>query len=326
MTSLTGHEALGARVSQVSRWSTSCPMSSSQSKANVRASLRDIAAETLAAIERGSYELNGITHDLAPGVKRAKENTLYYGPDSLLSAWHSASPSTAIVDSPTKTSLLEISAIDGARLLYNSGAANGKIGVLNFASAKNPGGGFIRGAQAQEESLARSSTLYPTLMTETAQQFYKLHNRDPKGGYYSHAMIYSPKIVLFRDDGGGWTEPLEVDMLTSPAVNAGVVRRGFVDGKDDEGKIEKAMKERMARILFLFEQQGVKNVVLGSFGTGVFRNDIDVVAKNWADLLAVEGARFKDSFSCVVFAILGTKTFNQFKAAFESRTNTTAIG
>ncbi|HBR75644.1 MAG TPA: TIGR02452 family protein, partial [Cyanobacteria bacterium UBA11159] len=38
-----------------------------------------------------------------------------------------------------------------------------KIGVLNFASAKNPGGGFLRGTQAQEESLARSSALYKSL-------------------------------------------------------------------------------------------------------------------------------------------------------------------
>jgi len=35
---------------------------------------------------------------------------------------------------------------------------------LNFASAKNAGGGFLGGSQAQEESLARSSALYATLM------------------------------------------------------------------------------------------------------------------------------------------------------------------
>src|SRR6266540_3657879 len=38
-------------------------------------------------------------------------------------------------------------------------------------------------------------------------------------------MIYSPSVVLFRDDRGSWTSPLEVDMLTSAAVNAGDVRK-----------------------------------------------------------------------------------------------------
>ena len=37
------------------------------------------------------------------------------------------------------------------------------IAVLNFASAVNPGGGVSHGSNAQEESLCRCSTLYPTL-------------------------------------------------------------------------------------------------------------------------------------------------------------------
>jgi uncharacterized protein (TIGR02452 family) len=87
-------------------------------------------------------------------------------------------------------------------------------------------------------------------------------------------MIYSPGVVFFRDDDGGWTEPLEADVLVSAAVNAGEVRNSwycYFAGIGDEVTIEAEMRERMARILFLFDQQGIRNVVLGSFGTGVFR-------------------------------------------------------
>ena len=241
--------------------------------------------------------------------------------------------------SPTEISLLEISTLEGARLLNElrqSSAKTGRIGILNFASAKKPGGGFLAGSQAQEESIARSSTLYPTFMTSTAQKYYTLHNRNLKGGYYSHAMIYSPDVLLIRDDDGNWTAPVEVDVLTSPAVNAGVVRktlhgREAGSGEEDmtekemeertevEDMIEKEMKERMARILFLFEQRDVRNVVLGSFGTGVYQNKVGTVAKIWRDLLVVEGARFKDTFDRVVFAILGRETFVEFKGMFEKQ-------
>ncbi|KAH9949296.1 hypothetical protein B0H21DRAFT_147488 [Amylocystis lapponica] len=291
-----------------------------------RSPLRKIADSTLEAIKHGSYTLDSVAHDLSTATTLSKKNTRYYAPDSLLCGW-SFTPPPRIV-TPTQISLLEVSTLDGARLLTAAHRAKHadnpmpKIGILNFASAKKPGGGFLNGAQAQEESIARSSTLYPTLMTRTAQAFYTLHNRDAKGGYYSHAMVYSPGVVVFRDDSGGWVEPVEVDVLTSAAVNAGIARQtlhGRVGGAAEEGRIEKAMRERMARILFLFERQGAKSIVLGSFGTGVFQNDVGTVANIWADLLLADGARYKNSFEHVTFAILGYATFTVFRTVFESR-------
>ena len=38
-------------------------------------------------------------------------------------------------------------------------------------------------------------------------------------------MVYSPGIVLIRDDDREWRSPVEVDVLTSAAVNAGEIRR-----------------------------------------------------------------------------------------------------
>ncbi|KAI0071173.1 hypothetical protein K474DRAFT_664332 [Panus rudis PR-1116 ss-1] len=291
-----------------------------------RAALRQIAESTLETIKSGTY----LKHDLATAVSASKQNTRYYAPDSLLSTWASSQPDTDSA-SKAKVSVLEISTLDGARLLANTTIPSrdtnlkNKIGILNFASAKKPGGGFLSGAQAQEESIARSSTLYPTLMTRIAQSFYTLHNKDPKGGFYSHAMIYSPDVLIIRDDQGGWVEPLKVDVLTSAAVNAGLVRKprsnklSFApvsSGPLQESKIESTMKERMGRILYLFESQGVKHIVLGSFGTGVFQNDVDTVAEIWAELLLKDNARFAKSFENVVFAILGRQTFETFQQVF----------
>ncbi|KAG6833628.1 hypothetical protein H0H87_004255 [Tephrocybe sp. NHM501043] len=284
-----------------------------------RAPLRKIAQDTLKAIDTG-YSLSGVKHELQPKSEDSNKRTTYYAPNSLLSTW-STPLSTPIATNCTRTeySVLEISTLEAARLLASSAVDNDKIGILNFASAKRPGGGFLTGAQAQEESIARASTLYPTLMTAQAQKFYTLHNHDSKDGYYSHAMIYSPGVAVFRDDSGGWIEPIEVEVVTSPAVNAGVVRKslmGKLSAKATEERIERVMKERMGRILFLFEQQGAKHIVLGSFGTGVFQNKIAMIGRIWAELLTAPGARFENRFTRVVFGIIGKQTFVEFKGAF----------
>lgn len=280
------------------------------------------------ALDDGSYTLNGTWHDLRTSVEFAKRKTQYYAPDSLLSGWSTSPNPTPVRSDDPEISILEVSTLEGARILSavqqagQPGAPPSRVGILNFASATKPGGGFKTGAQAQEESIARSSTLYPTLTTTLSQTFYSTHTRDRKDCFYTHAMIYSPGVIVFRDDDGRWVEPLDVDVLTSAAVNAGVVREKLgrrYDSAEIESKIETVMRERMARILYLFEKQGVKDVVLGSFGTGVFRNNVNLVANIWADLLVEADARFRRSFDHVAFAILGRPTFEEFESVFERR-------
>jgi uncharacterized protein (TIGR02452 family) len=76
-------------------------------------------------------------------------------------------------------------------------------------------------------------------MMSAAQRFYASHQRDPKTGYYSHAMIYSPAVVVFRHDDGGLTAPLEADALVSATINASITRKAR---KEAEARIEAVMR------------------------------------------------------------------------------------
>ncbi|KJA28713.1 hypothetical protein HYPSUDRAFT_33047 [Hypholoma sublateritium FD-334 SS-4] len=295
--------------------------------AKVRASgdkglLREIATSTLETLEEGSYELDGTVHDLRSRIEHTNARTAFHSAYSNLSKWSGVSQQETRTSEGPAIAVSECSVLAGTRALKEKldsieGLEEKRVGVLNFASAKNPGGGFMTGAQAQEESIARSSTIYPSLMTLTAQQFYVSHRKDPKKGYYSHAMIYSPDVVFFRADNGDWLSPMGADIVTSAACNAGVIRRYLrEDDSTDESDLDAAMKERMGRILYLFERHGVRNLVLGSFGTGVFRNRVELVAEIWKELLVGEGARFRGSFDRILFAILGSSTFKVFVTTF----------
>jgi uncharacterized protein (TIGR02452 family) len=168
--------------------------------------------------------------------------------------------------------------------------------ILNFASARNPGGGYLRGAKAQEEDLCRCSALYNTLTRQP--QYYKA-NKGQKSLLYTHNMVYSPLVPFFRDDEYQLQEvPAFLNVITAPAPNAGeVLRRDPTAGPE----IEKTLRRRAGMILAIAEQQEVRNLVLGAWGCGVFRNDPAMVADAFGKWL--ESKRFNGCFDRVVFGI-----------------------
>ena len=168
--------------------------------------------------------------------------------------------------------------------------------MLNFASAKNPGGGFINGAMAQEESLAASSILYRTL---TAHEEYYRENRAQRSMMYTNYAIYSPDVVFFRDGRFQLVEkPFKASVLTLPAVNMGQV---LLKG-EDSAEAERVMRRRMKLALAVFARQGAKNLVLGAYGCGVFRNDPKLIAAWWKALLEEEG--MGQYFDFIFYAVL----------------------
>jgi uncharacterized protein (TIGR02452 family) len=163
------------------------------------------------------------------------------------------------------------------------------------------------------------------LTSNEGTEFYVHHLNEETDGFNTHAMIYAPVVIFLRDDTGRYVPPSKASVITSAAVNRAQVLRHFRDAPEVDAEIEKSMRERMARILRLFEECGDRHLVLGSFGTGVFVNSVQMVASIWADLLVGEGARFQKSFEQVIFAIKDQNTFDEFREIFSQHVETVPV-
>lgn len=183
---------------------------------------------------------------------------------------------------------------------------------LNFASAKNPGGGFLGGSQAQEEALCRASALYLTINPQ--QEYYQV-NRTCGTCLYTDYMIYSPGVPVFRDDRDELLQqPFEVSVITSPAVNAGALANSQ---PEQLPKLQSVMRQRIEKLLTVAVLHGYSRLVLGAWGCGVFRNEPAEIASLFHDALT---GRFARAFEEVAFGVLDfTKdqaTFHAFADEF----------
>lgn len=185
--------------------------------------------------------------------------------------------------------------------------------VMNFASATSPGGGFLSGANAQEEALCRESTLYRSLSSEKAEIMYGYNNRHRNPCKYN-AMILSPNVCVFRDIKDELLdEPFQVSVITIPALNKNGGARNI-----PQEKIDEVMKERLKNMFVAAAHFGYKNLILGAWGCGAFGHDPEIVAKYFYEVLIDE--KFASYFEKIVFAILDRgekKNFRAFQKVFE---------
>jgi uncharacterized protein (TIGR02452 family) len=253
-----------------------------------------IAAETVQILSAGSYAApSGKTVSILPELNHSINESRLFSPGQLakIAAVESARHATP------RIRVINCTTLSAAQKLHTAYGEE-RIGLLNFASARNPGGGFLSGSQAQEESLARASGLYASLNRMT--DYYQA-NRWSKSALYTDHMIYSPRVPVFRDDTDRLLdEPWSVSMITAPAVNAGVVRSRE---RENVGRIREVMSRRIAYVLALAAHHGHDALVLGAWGCGVFANDPREVTELFAGYLLGQG-QYSQAFAEVVFAIL----------------------
>jgi uncharacterized protein (TIGR02452 family) len=276
-----------------------------------------LGRETLAILQSGTFVLaNGRAVSIVRELDFAKSYTEVMRPQELeaiavaFARGQSASPTNK---DGAAISVANESTFAGVRYFHGQGVDPKRVMCLNFASAKNPGGGFLSGSQAQEESLARSSGL--VACQDQASEFYSFH-RSQRNLLYSDHLVYSPSVPVFRsDDDALLTDPYCVSMVTMAAPNAKAVRAQQVH---DVGRIQSTFEQRIRLLLAFCWSRQYTHLVLGAWGCGVFGHQpLDVASAFRSHLLT----DFNAAFAAVRFSVLSNTSANisEFQTVFGAK-------
>lgn len=195
------------------------------------------------------------------------------------------------------------------------------VALLNMASPIRPGGGFLDGANSQEEFLCARTTLFPSLW----DSFYRL----PEAGG-----IYTPDVLVFRDSTPEANDLSKRDRYFVDVLSAGMFRfpdaRGRSEDRDSSctcgvsycDNDREVVTRKMKSVMRIAESKGIERLVLGAWGCGAYGNPVKEVAKIWRKVIA-GGPRQRrpnaeqwNGIKEIVFAIPDRSMVREFERAF----------
>ena len=197
------------------------------------------------------------------------------------------------------------------------------IAVMNFANAFHAGGGVTKGSSAQEESLCRTSTLYPLIYRRSLRDTFYKHHIDLNTPKASDSLIYTEGVIICKTDEDlperlPRNEWVEVDVITIAAPDLrskSNMHAPLVNGGTDMNNAELFgyHVKRAIHMLTCAASMGAEALVLGAFGCGAFENDPDVVVRAYKTALQ----EFPKVFMTIEFAVYCTpwdrKNYDIFK-------------
>lgn len=194
---------------------------------------------------------------------------------------------------------------------------NGFVGILNFASATTPGGGVTKGSSAQEECICRCSTLYPALNQRKCWDKYYNVNRASGTNLGSDTIIYTQDVLIIKDKNyKRLNDTFYVDVITCAAPNLREKPSNLYNDGASKTQLTLTDEElydiHVKRARCIFEvaiEQGIDYLVLGAFGCGAFKNNPEIVAKAYNDVLS----EYKYNFKIIDFAIIDGKNSNNYE-------------
>ncbi|MBR1771045.1 MAG: TIGR02452 family protein [Lachnospiraceae bacterium] len=263
----------------------------------------EIAKQTMKITKEKAYEISGKRIDLPEMDFRAVEVFSPKAGKDLL-AWDI---SEKFGERMCRISVVNEDSFQAARRFE-------KPFVMNFANAHTPGGGFLLGANAQEEALCRCSTLYASITSKAASEMY-VYNNTRLASVESDYMLLSPQVCVFRNERYELSEPekiFQTAVITIPAPNrfgAAIMASGKL--------IEETMVRRIRIMLRIAAKKGYRNLILGAWGCGAFGNKPGDVSGYFQKVLIEE--EYGRCFDEVCFAIYGStdgKNITAFRERF----------
>lgn len=162
--------------------------------------------------------------------------------------------------------------------------------VLNFASYKNPGGKYMEGSSAQEESLCHASFLYEVLCGK--EGWYQWNRSNLNKALYMDRALYSPFVMFEKENGHVFA-----DVITCAAPNWSAASR-YCNVQEYENYT--ALLSRIRLVLNVAERHRVDTLILGAYGCGVFGQNPEAVASLFDTVIREDHPH---SFKRIVFAI-----------------------
>ena len=218
----------------------------------------------------------------ASDIRKSVDGTKCYTSDMMTDLKHEPNPDMHV-------GTIALGTAQAASKLAQYG---GKTALLDFASFKNPGGGYLNGSFAQEEAICSESNLYNILsqMTDWYDENRSMRADDESSNaLYADRGLYVPDVALTVN-----SRIVKCDVIVVAAPNWGAASKAGCD----KAANDEALSSRIDLVLDMAEDNGVKSIVLGAFGCGVFGQDPKQVARMFKEKLA------NRPFANVVFAVL----------------------
>lgn len=182
---------------------------------------------------------------------------------------------------------------DECAIYYLDHKKSTNVTVMNFASRHSHGGGYRKGARAQEEDLCR---VMPALYASISRIKYP---------YPTDSVLITPDLEIVRDS-------LKYKMLHPGRVRTvGVVSAAAQNLRFEEFD-EKVTRRKLANIYCAVKTHLPKTdtLILGAFGCGAYGNDPNVMSKIMNDVNLEYGGHFKN----IVFSVPEGVNTKEFKA------------